>query len=407
MAADGARLDVNNTVRNTETENAPEALLEGGVRDRIVKTAISKTIRDQIAATRATAAQRGEFINGLAVGVVADWDGEIYKVGVGDGLADRAAASPVTVGGTVFEIGSITKVFTATMLAEKVADGVIDLNDLAQDHVDRFHDTVTLPSFAGPDGPASMKVLHLANYTSGFADRQPPGLTGRNQFEIADLYEYLNALADGAGLTSEPGARYAYVNTCFGVLTGILMHHGRAASYARLLSDFLAKARLAMPNTGVIESNTPSIPGLAKGYTAANALQPNYALSTWPALQGGGAIHATCADMVEWLAYNMGVMESPCNHLLPIAQAPRFREDSRRSTGLGWNIRNLGVRSQPTLLDKNGSTSGFRSYIGFQPNETLGVIVLSNTRSTTRIIDQLGAAILAQLTGKKAAQQAA
>src|SRR4029078_4006477 len=127
------------------------------------------------------------------------------------------------------------------------------------------------------------------------------------------------------------------------------------------------------------------ISNLAQGYQFNGDIETNYALSTWPALLGAGGIYSTIDDMLQWLQFNMGLTGSSSYiALLPTLQQIWFPSGKESGEGLGWFIRHLTIPLPPfrgikvPLIDKDGGTYGFHSWIGFLQGSTLGAVVLCN-----------------------------
>ncbi|HKQ99193.1 MAG TPA: serine hydrolase domain-containing protein [Pyrinomonadaceae bacterium] len=350
----------------------------------------------------------GEVASGVSVGVVngVDSSGDPVITRCYSGYANVKEKRAIKED-TVFEIGSTTKTFTATMLAAAVNDGKTTLDCSAQlVYQQNDKPSVVLPTYTDPitGFPYEMTMLDLADYTSGISDKSPTNTKGPNEYKYSMMHEYLKDLGS---LSVQPGTEFNYVNTNFGIIAELMMLMGKFSDYKETLKDLKEKAGLTMNHTGVIESNDPTHHPehhLAKGYKYNGDEQKNYALPTWPALQGAGAIYSTVDDMLEWLQFNMGLTESPYNVLLPMLQEVRFPAGKARGEGLGWFISDLkGTKLK--LIHKNGGTAGFHSWIGFLPDSTIGAVVLCNTAMPGSLpinngsspVDNLGLAILKAL----------
>ena len=317
---------------------------------------------------------KGEIARGVSVGLV-DASGGGTPVIVTDwrGEANSSNGTPVAQD-TVFEIGSVSKTFTTTMLAGYLLDGSFSLTDTAQSCYDRFGIQVSLPTYPAPEGPQAMTLRDLGDYTSGLADKRPPGLTTPYGFSFDDMHSYLSGLDR---LADPPGTKYRYVNTDFGILAELVLNQGGFADYGAALADLISGAGLEMPDTGAITSNTPTIPNLAQGHKIGGEPEPNYALPTWPAFLGAGGVYATIGDMLQWLQFNMGLLDSPWNDRLAVTQKVYFRDGHDTGNGLGWFF---GTQSDGALrIDKNGGTGGFHAYMGFLPGQKIGVVALCNS----------------------------
>ena len=339
---------------------------------------------------------QGVVVSGLSVGAITGVDnsGDPIITTVYSGYANVGNQTPIAAD-TIFEIGSMTKTFTTTMLADAVNAGTMALGDSAQSYYDQYEPSVILPFYTDPSTQTQypMTLLDLADYTSGIPDKSPTNTTGPNEYPFSAMHDYLtNDFPDG--LPVQPGTAFKYVNTNFGIIAELVMLTNGFAEYDDALQALIANAALTMPNTGVITCNTPSIPNLAQGYQSNGTVENDYALPTWPALQGAGGIYSSLGDMLYWLQFNMGLTDSPYNNLLPVLQQVRFPAGSTHGEGLGWFI---GAANGTTMISKDGGTSGFHSWIGFTPDSTTGVVVLCNTSLPGSPVDDLGIAILKAL----------
>lgn len=362
-------------------------------------TSVLTIIQQQVTAFRQNL-PRGSVVHGLAVGAITPGQGAGAPPTITpfyDGYANVAANTPVGEK-TVFEIGSVTKTFTTTMLAARAQAGEIDLNEPAQTYYDRYVPGVKLPVYTDPQTNEvyPMRMVDLADFTSGIPDKSPTNTRQPNQYTFTLLHQYLND-SFPTGLPVRPGTEYRYVNTNFGIIAELLMAMGGYDEYGGLLQQLITDGQLVMPGTGVITSNHPvGIPGLAQGYNSDGTPNPNFALPTWPALQGAGGIYATLQDMLFWLRFNMGLAGSPLNGVLAFTHHLYFGSNGV-GEGLGWFITRL---NGATMIDKNGGTSGFHSWIGFLPDSGCGVVVLSNVSMRGAYTpDKLGTAILGALPG--------
>lgn len=338
----------------------------------------------------------GVVAQGLSVGVIdgLDSSGAPNITRCHSGYADVKKQKPIHEH-TVFEIGSVSKTFTATMLAAAVED----LNATAQSYYDQYEPSVTLPVYTDPQTGETypMTMLDLADFTSGIPDKDPTNKAAPNEYSVTLMHEYLTSLGS---LPKQPGTKYKYVNTNFGIIAELVMLISGVTSYKDALGKLIRATGLWMPHTSVIESNTPVIPHLAKGYHPDGKVAKDYALTTWPAFQGAGAIHSRLDDMLVWLQFNMGLTDSDYNDLLGTLHQVWFPAGGQYGHGLGWDISD---QDGTTVVSKNGGTNGFHSWIGFTPGSQTGAVVLCNSALKTTEsggkspVDALGLAILAAL----------
>jgi serine-type D-Ala-D-Ala carboxypeptidase/endopeptidase len=284
---------------------------------------------------------------------------------------------------TIFEIGSITKTFTTTMLVMLERDGKMKINDLVQVYLP---DSVTIHNFTSTE---HIKVLHLATHTSGLP-RLPGNLMLNpktdpkdpyKNYTVNDLYYFINNYI----LEREPGTRYEYSNLGMGLL-GHLMTRASGMTYENMLHKYILDS-LGMTGTGI--TLTPEMQkNLAKGYTEKG--EPS-GLWNFNVLEGAGAIRSNLKDMLTYLAFQMGKTDKlDFKDGLALMQKRRFETGMDNIyIGMGWHISETGSGKQ--VIWHDGGTGGYRSFIAFIPELQSGVVVLSNQANN---VDGVGMQIL-------------
>ena len=186
---------------------------------------------------------------------------------------------------TVFEIGSVTKVFTAVVLADMVAKHEVQLDDPVANYLPP---SVRMPS---RDGRA-ITLLDLATHTSGLP-RNPTNLAAADsggpyaRYDVGNLYAFLSSY----GLTRVPGTQFEYSNVGFGLLGHALARHADT-SY-----DALVRARLLDPlgmRDTRIALDAEGEARFAIGHAVGGKVVGPWEL---PALAGAGAYRSTVADL--------------------------------------------------------------------------------------------------------------
>ena len=297
---------------------------------------------------------------GMVIGVV-DADGASY-FGYGK-MAASGDETPSKV--SVFEIGSITKVFTATLLADAVQRGEVDYNDTIEMH---------LPGDVGvptKDGK-SITLEHLSVQNSGLP-RMPDNFAPKDpqnpfaDYMPEDLYEFLGRVELKRGV----GEAYEYSNVGVGLL-GHLLERASGLSYEALVVDRIAKV-VGMPDTAITLSEAMNA-RLAKGHQGTNE-SPNWDLAV---LAGAGAIRSTAQDMIVFLEANLGLRDTPLLGAMRETHVSRAKAGSESmEIGLGWHIRIMEDGGK--IHWHNGGTGGYRSFAGFVQDPPLGVVVLTNS----------------------------
>ncbi len=227
----------------------------------------------------------------LVFGVVDGDSGEVVAFGrLDDGKAPD--------GETVYEIGSITKTFTATLLARAVLASRVTLDTpVAQ----------LLPGWKIPLRSGKAITLgSLATHRSGLP-RLPTNMQPNDPSDPYADYDAakLKAFLDGYELPRDPGASYEYSNLGFGLLGHALaqMDH---TSYDALVDEVIFKPLgMTMTGTRLTESVRAR---LAPGHDDTGKAAKNW---DFDALAGAGAIHSTASDLLRYLKANMGAAPSP------------------------------------------------------------------------------------------------
>jgi serine-type D-Ala-D-Ala carboxypeptidase/endopeptidase len=281
---------------------------------------------------------------------------------------------------TEFEIGSITKVFTTTLLALYAHRHVVKLDAPLQDYVPRG---ITVPSFSG----RPITLAELATHTSGLP-REPPHRG--DSYSSAEMFAFLGSYR----LPRAPGTRFEYSNLGVALLAHALAKATNTPWETLVERDITSK--LGMPDTRLKLDNEQRA-RMAIGYNGAGA-RARENLSTWPAFNGAGALFSTVNDLMRFLTWNEGEVKSDLNDLLDDLHKSRFAlPRPGAAMGLAWHILPLGA-SGSSIVWKNGGTRGYSSYIGFVPGAKSGIVVLTNAVNCPAA--GVGAQILATLNGQ-------
>ena len=286
-----------------------------------------------------------------------------------------ANGDPRTVDGdTIFEIGSVTKVFTSLALADMVERKEVALDDPAA----KF----AVPKMSGclERSGKFITLLDLATHRSGLP-RLPGNLKMKDprnpyaDYGVDDLYEFLA----GYTLPRDPGAELEYSNLGGGLL-GHLLAYRAGTDYESLIATRITRP-LNMPDTGIALSSSMK-ERMATGRTP-GCLRPS---ANWdlPTLAGAGALRSSANDILTFLEAFLGYKDSPLAPAMRKRMLEVRRPAGQSEIGLGWLIYSTDGRE---IAWHNGGTGGFRSFVGFDPEERIGVVVLSNACSG---VDDIG-----------------
>ena len=295
---------------------------------------------------------------GIVVGVV-DADGHTRVVAYGD----PGPGQPPLDGNSVFEIGSISKVFTATVLAEMVQEGKVRLDDPVQKYLPaavhlptRNGKVITLGTLSEQNSglPRMPDNFHPANASNPYAD-----------YTVQQMYDFLSNYQ----LTRDPGEKFEYSNLGVGLL-GHALSLAAGKSYEELERERVWSP-LGMTHTAI--TFTPWM----KAHLALGHDEQGHVVANWdiPALAGAGAIRSTTNDMLQFLEANLHPERGPLERAMAFAHQERAPA-GEMGIGLNWLSVHAGT---DTIVWHNGGTGGYRTFIGFEPSHKIGVVVMTNT----------------------------
>jgi CubicO group peptidase (beta-lactamase class C family) len=311
---------------------------------------------------------------GFVVGIIEPEGRRIIAHGKAGAEASRGLD-----GDTIFEIGSVTKVFTSLLLADMVQRGEVALNDSLQSYLP--------PEVTSPDRRGrAIALVDLATHTSGL-----PGLPSNLRpdanpenpyanYSVAQLYEFLS----NHELTRDPGSQYEYSNLGVGLLGHVLALRA-GEEYDRLVVGRISEP-LGLDSTRITLSQDMRS-RLAQGHDSRMAPVPNWNV---PTLAGAGALRSTVNDLLSFLAAHMGYVMSPLTPAMTSMLSVRRPTGVAGEIALGWHIR---PHDGGETIWHNGGTGGYRSFIGYDPEARVGVVALTNL-STPGGVDDLGHYVL-------------
>lgn len=267
---------------------------------------------------------------------------------------------------TLFEIGSITKTFTASLLADMVGRGEVQLDDPVASYLPS---SMRVPTRGGRE----ISLLDLATHTSGL-----PGLpTNIHPKNISNPYaDYTDGMLDeflaGYSLPRDIGSKYEY--SAVGVaLLGRALGNRLHSSWERALTERIL-VPLGMRSTRA--TLPPSLQRrLAPGHDENVKPTSNWSI---PALPAMGALHSSANDMSKYLIANMNPRSRPFGRIFATAHRPRVTMDEETRVGLAWQT---GHGTSRTIVWHGGGTGGYRALIAFDPGKRIGVVVLTNFAS--------------------------
>jgi len=321
---------------------------------------------------------QAQGISGMAVAVTVNGKAQYFNYGV----ASKETGNPVT-SNTLFEIGSVSKTFTATLAAYAQATGKLSLSDQASQVLPALHGSAF----------DHISVLQLATYSAGGLPLQFPA-------EADSAAKMLGYFKQWKPLYAA-GSLRQYSNPSIG-LSGYLAAH----SMGQPFDDAMEKTLL--PKLG-LKHTYLSVPQDQSGLYA-----QGYNKNDKPARVGPGAldseaygIKTTAADLLAFVQANMqpATLEKPLQQAIALTQSGYYTVGDM-TQGLGWEMYSYPVsldrllagnstpmameahkvhwltppHAQPknVLINKTGSTGGFGAYVAFVPSRDIGVVILAN-----------------------------
>jgi len=266
---------------------------------------------------------------------------------------------------TIYEIGSISKVFTGILLAQAVQDGKLKLDDPIKKYLPA---EVQVPT----RNETEITLGHLSDHTSGLP-RMPGNFNPANpanpfaDYTVKQLYEFIS----GYELTRDIGEKYEYSNLAVGLLGHILAMQART-TYEELMIKTIARP-LGMDETR-ITFNDKMKKNLAMGHSQGKQVE-NWDI---PTLAGAGAIRSSTFDMLKFLAANMALTKTSLRQAMDKSHQVRHDKAGDNRVGLGWHI---AKGKNGDVIWHNGGTGGYRTFAGFVKETGMGVVVLTNSNT--------------------------
>ncbi len=278
----------------------------------------------------------------------------------------------------LFEIGSVTKVFTALVLADLVVRGDLRLDQPVRELIP----DVPVPTRGGVE----ITLEHLATHRAGLPRGPRIGLPGhlrhvrgRNPYAATTPDALLEGLRR-VRLRRVPGTGGVKYSNLGAALLGVaLVRFTGVLDYDALVRERVCRP-LGMPATGVAGAG----PRVLLGYRRRRQVD-RWELT---GLAGAGGLVSSASDLLTFLAAQLDPAATPLEAAIRLTHQPRVK--GRGGVGLGWMLANRPHE----LWWHNGGTGGYRSFAGFVPERKLAVVVLSNQ---ARLVDLAALRLLRDL----------
>ena len=297
---------------------------------------------------------------GFAIGII-----EGKKVSVlGYGRVSKDSQAKPR-GDTLYEIGSITKVFTAFLLADLAQEGVVKLNDPI-----RVHLPADVASPRSADGEIVLSLL--ATHRSGLP-RLPANLPAFSDDPYANygedrLYDFLKTHR----LKWAVDSRYEYSNLGVGLLGHILERASKTPYEQLVIRRLTGPLRMGDTRTTLLDGMKER---LAPPYSLDGKPSRNW---NFQVLAGAGALKSSVDDLLKFAAANLGKGDPRLVETLATCHAVRHEPfPARLRVGLAWN--HSPVRAGGAWVTwHNGGTGGYSAFIGFVKETGTAVVILAN-----------------------------
>jgi CubicO group peptidase (beta-lactamase class C family) len=316
----------------------------------------------------------GQFV-GLSIGVICDGKTKTFHFGKTGQEGSRPTDE------TLYEIGSVTKVFTGVLLADAVVRQAVGLDQAADDLLPKG---ATMPTA----GEKPISLIDLSTHRSGLP-RLPDNMKpAQKNNPYADYTSELAlAFLKSHQLRRSPDEKMEYSNFAVSLLGHLLCRHS-GKNYDELLTDRIT-APLGMTDT-TVTANVRALGRLATGYVT-----PGVTSSTWEFadMPGAGGIRSTVNDMLRFSQANLYPPDNQLGKALDLAwEQHRPANGTDFAMGLGWHL----ARDGQTRWH-NGQTGGYHSMLLVNRRIPAAVVVLSNT--ATPEVDNLAQEMIQALAG--------
>ncbi len=298
---------------------------------------------------------------GMVVGIITKDGTKFYKNGYTSKEKDMLMDE-----NTVFETGSITKIFTSLLLAEMARNGEVNMTDPIEKFLPEY---VKLPEYKGQ----KITLEHLSKHTAGFP-YVPQNFIMSNAYNPFCEYsvEYLFDYFANYELPYAPGTKYQYSNVCIGSL-GYILSLQAGKDFDELVQEKILN-KLDMHETKIRAHFTED---MEKRFAKAHMRDKEVPHWDIAVFDGAGGLHSTAKDLARFVEANLGFYETDLYPSLQLALIDRAPQDiSYLDVGLEWNIDH---KYSPEFVYHAGIVGGHQAFIGFCPETEIGVVILSNS----------------------------
>ena len=336
----------------------------------------AQTSKERLSALIQNAADsiyKKESLPGIFVGILNNGERQFFNAGFADPEKEMRYNSA-----TMFEIGSITKTFTAYVLTAVLMENKI---------VDTAFIIKYLPdSVRQNQNLKGIRFLNLMNHTSGLP-RLPDNLKLDSSRQPYENYGADNLFSFLKNCKPKPNAQYEYSNLGAG-LAGVLAERISEKTYAALLDQYIF-----LPFKMVTPANTiAATENKSTGYFAIDDKTPYWNMNV---LAPAGGLKCTGTEMLTYLQ-NMCIPKAGnSKSIVDKLTVQTVAINPKIGIGRGWHIFN--DKDQPVFYWHNGGTYGFSTFCAFTKDKSKAVIVVINQFNKNVFSDGLGSKIIKKM----------
>jgi serine-type D-Ala-D-Ala carboxypeptidase/endopeptidase len=302
---------------------------------------------------------------GIVIGIIDANGRQIFSAGK---LSDKDPRKPD--GNTVFEIASVTKVFTTLLLAQSSLKNQVNLNDPISKFLPK---DVKTPTRNGKE----ISLLNLSTHTSGFP-RFPYNYdqrTSNNPYTIKQMYEYISNFKSEVDF----GAEFKYSNTGMALLGNISSIIARK-DYEKLVNEEICKPLKMKRTDFLITSELKK--NMAVGHSPYGKMVRFF--NEGAAFNPTGGLRSSVNDLLNFAEANLGLTKTNLTPAIELTHVTRgsigtelgYDADIKYDFSMGWNI---WTKRDKTIYWKDGTSFGFRSFVAFDKASKKAVVILSNS----------------------------
>lgn len=287
---------------------------------------------------------------------------------------------------TIYEIGSITKTFTALLFAEAIVENKTSTDADIRDYLGSEYSNLEKEGIP-------INMVNLANHTSGLPEDilpepfvlpdNPDMFDIVNAFNGKDFSYFLDGLRKTRTETI-PGTRIHYSNAGM-ICLGLILEKIYGIPYAELLNRKIT-GPLHMESTGIVSFNSDTT-GYTKGYDKNGNTMPHI---TFQVAGAAGGIISTTEDMVKYISANL--QEKSIGFRMA---HKKTCEINGESYGFGWKTG--AIDSDEKSLWHDGGEPGFSSFCLIVPGKRIGIVCLANRRGLQYSMQQFSENIIVGL----------